>query len=83
VEYVYEAIRKVLSTKYHASPSREKYVVEAQFMLGDPVSGIKRMKERYSGMVNNPLSTLAESRSIESGSYNHGWCGCPLSILSQ
>jgi len=84
----YAAIKQVLETEFHASPYMEKYIMEAFFVMGDATGGLARMKKRYTMMVNSPLSTLWEGWGIGSagyggGSYNHGWSGGPLTLLSQ
>lgn len=84
----FEAIKKVLQTKFHASPYMEKYIMESLFVMHDAEAGLARMKKRYANMVNSQLTTLWESWGIGSegyggGSYNHGWSGGPLTLLSQ
>ena len=94
----YPQLKKVLTTEYHASPYMEKYVLEALFAMDAADEGLDRMRKRYEVMVNYPgLTTLPENwidetRKLEpgepmihafSGTYNHGWTGGPLTILSQ
>jgi len=84
----YKAIRKVLQTEFHASPYMEKYIMESFFVMHDAEGGLARMKKRYTNMVNSRLTTLWEGWGIGSegyggGSYNHGWSGGPLTLLSQ
>lgn len=84
----YEAIKKVLMTEFHASPYLEKYIMESFFVMNDATKGLERMKKRYSSMVSSELSTLWEGWGIGpkgygGGSYNHGWSGGPLTLLSQ
>ncbi len=79
----YPAIQKVLKTEYHASPYMEKYVLEALCLMNAPEQAIERMKLRYDKQIASELSTLWEGWDTEGGSYNHGWSGGPLTILSQ
>lgn len=84
----FEAIKKVLQTEFHASPYMEKYVLESFFIMHDARGGLERMKKRYDNMVESELTTLWEGWGIGSegyggGSYNHGWSGGPLTLLSQ
>ncbi len=85
----YPAIFKVLQTEKHASPYMEKYVIEALFQMGNEKYGLKRLKERFSLMVNDPdLTTMYEGWGTEdldfrAGSVNHAWSGGGLTILSQ
>jgi hypothetical protein len=79
----YPAIQKVLKTEYHASPYMEKYVLEALCLMNAPEQALERMKLRYDKQIASELSTLWEGWVIEGGSYNHGWSGGPLTILSQ
>jgi len=61
----------------------ERFVCEAQFTLGDNAGALSRMKERYTAMVNDPLTTLWEQWKKGDGTYNHGWSGGPLIVLSK
>lgn len=94
----YPALTKVLTTEYHASPYMEKYVLEALFCMGAASEGLDRIYKRYKTMVEYPgLTTLPENWVDETrkiapgepmvnaffGTYNHGWTGGPLTILSQ
>ena len=85
----YPAILKVFAGSEHASPYMEKYVIEALFLMGEDELGLKRMKERFGPMVNDPEnSTLWEvwgnsSDGFSGGSTNHAWSGGGLTILSQ
>ncbi len=84
----FELIKKVLQNEFHASPYMEKYIMESFFIMHDPRGGLERMKKRYTNMVNSKLTTLWEGWGIGSegyggGSYNHGWSGGPLTLLSQ
>ena len=84
----FEAIKKVLQTEFHASPYMEKYIMESFFIMHDATGGLKRMKKRYANMIKSPVTTLWEGWGIGSkgyggGSYNHGWSGGPLTLLSQ
>ncbi len=84
---MWQTLRPILDTTFHAGPYLEKYVLEAYFIMNQPTDGLKRMKSRYQKMIQSPLSTLWEGWDIGSavyggGTYNHGWTGGPLSILS-
>jgi len=84
----FNAIKKVLRTEFHASPYMEKYILESFFLMQDAAAGLERMKKRYGNMVASKLTTLWEGWGIGSegyggGSYNHGWAGGPLTLLSQ
>ena len=82
-------VKQVLEDEFHASPYTEKYVLESFFIRHDAGAGIKRMKDRYTAMVNHPwCTTLWEGWGIGpegygGGSYNHGWAGGPLILLSE
>ncbi len=78
----------VLQKVYHAGPYLEKYILEAFFQMNDPSAGLARMQRRYKDMVESPISTLWEGWLIGSGTYgggtyNHGWSGGPLTLLSE
>ncbi|MFN4144888.1 MAG: alpha-L-rhamnosidase N-terminal domain-containing protein [Runella sp.] len=81
-------LRPVLDTTFKAGPYLEKYILEAYFIMNDATAGLHRMKKRYKAMVQHPtISTLWEGWAVGSatyggGSYNHGWSGGPLSLLS-
>ena len=61
----------------------EKYVLEAFFLMGDVDGGLRRMKRRYRAMVESDITTLWEHWYRAAGSYNHGWAGGPLTLLSR
>ena len=76
----------------------EKYVLEALFQMNAANQGLDRMRKRYKPMLDFPgLTTLPENWMPEGtkpkpgepmvnscwGTYNHGWSGGPLTILSQ
>ena len=79
----------ILKTKEYASPYMEKYVVEALFQMDFGNYGLERLKNRFSKMVEDTLSsTLYEGWGIGpdgfgGGSSNHAWSGGGLTILSQ
>jgi len=94
----YALLTQLLTTEYHASPYMEKYVLEALFQMGADKQALRRTQERYQGMIEIPgLTTLPENwlkPGVEvrpgralldycDGSYNHGWSGGPLTLLSQ
>jgi hypothetical protein len=78
------AVRKVLMSRFEASPFMEKYVLEALFQMRYPNDALERMKARYRDMVQDAKTTLWEVWEPEQGhSYNHAWAGGPLVLLSQ
>jgi hypothetical protein len=82
----YPAIRRVLSTEFHASPYMEKYVIESLYLMNAPSDAVARMKRRYGPMIEQELTTLWElfgDKGQGDGTYNHGWSGGPLTCLSQ
>ncbi len=84
----YDALKKIFQTEFHASPYIEKYIMESFFVMHDAKGGLDRMKKKYSKMVESDLSTLWEGWGIGKegyggGSYNHGWSGGSLTLLSQ
>lgn len=85
----YPALLKVLKKEYHASPYMEKYVLEALFMMDQPVFALERMKKRYEKMLSyQEYTTLFEGWGIGDegfggGTINHAWSGGPLTLLSQ
>ncbi len=83
----WKLLRPMLDTTFHAGPYLEKYILESYFIMNDAEAGLARMKTRYRQMVNSGLSTLWEGWDIGSdtyggGTYNHGWTGGPLSLMS-
>lgn len=83
----WKSIRSILDTAFHAGPYLEKYILESYFIMNDAAAGIARMKTRYQKMVDSKLTTLWEGWDIGSatyggGTYNHGWTGGPLSLMS-
>ena len=94
----YPSLTACLTKEYHASPYMEKYVLEALFQMKAPDAGLDRIRKRYKPMLDFPgLTTLPENWLPEGakpkpgepmvnacwGTYNHGWSGGPLTILSQ
>ncbi len=84
----WQPIKQHLDTAYWAGPYLEKYILESYMLMGDASSGLVRMKKRYQNMIADSCSTLWEGWRIGSGtygggSYNHGWSGGPLTLLSQ
>jgi alpha-L-rhamnosidase len=77
-------IQLVLEHERNASPYMEKYVLEALYLMGYENKAMERMKrqDRYAPMVTDPSTTLYELFNNE-GTYNHGWSGGPLTVLSQ
>jgi hypothetical protein len=84
----WKKLKPVLDTTFYAGPYLEKYILESYFIMQDAAAGLQRMKKRYDKMVNHPtITTLWEGWEIGSstyggGTYNHGWSGGPLSIMS-
>lgn len=83
----WQSIKPILDTTFIAGPYLEKYILEGYFLMDDTHGGIIRMKNRYKKMVESPITTLWEGWDIGSatyggGTYNHGWSGGPLSLLS-
>jgi alpha-L-rhamnosidase len=84
----WKQLKPVLDSTFHAGPYLEKYILESYFIMNDAAAGLQRMKQRYKQMVDHPgVSTLWEGWEIGSstyggGTYNHGWTGGPLSLLS-
>jgi hypothetical protein len=79
----YDALKTVLMKHRNCSPWMERFVSEAQFGVGDVEGAMTRMKERYGPMVADPLTTLWEQFKKSDGTYNHGWSGGPLIMLSE
>lgn len=85
----YPALLKQLKTHEHASPYMEKYVLEALFEMNEPGEALRRMKRRFSSMVNHPdYTTLFEGWGIGAEGYgggttNHAWSGGGLTLLSE
>ncbi|MCF6404641.1 peptidase inhibitor family I36 protein [Chitinophaga filiformis] len=73
-------ILNVLKTKYNASPYQEMYIEQAMVEL-DPTAGIKRMKDRYTTMINSWSPTLWEEFPA-ANSNNHAWSAGPLYVMS-
>jgi alpha-L-rhamnosidase len=84
----WKQLRPVLDTTFKAGPYLEKYILEAYFLMNDASAGMARMRQRYQPMVEHPtITTLWEGWEVGSatyggGTYNHGWSGGPLSLLS-
>lgn len=85
----FSEIYRILQNQFYASPYMEKYVIEALFLMGYEEFGLKRLKDRFSTMVNDKkLTTLYEGWGIGTegyggGTVNHAWSGGGLTILSQ
>lgn len=60
----------------------EKYVLEAQCVMGYEQDAIDRMKKRYQPMFDSDTPTLWELFPT-GGTANHAWSGGPLVILSK
>jgi hypothetical protein len=82
----WSGIRNILNNYRNASPYMEKYVLEAQYLMGYENDALARMKlsDRYGTMVNNTMyTTLWELFTLSGGTTNHAWAGGPLTLLSQ
>ena len=84
----YESIAALLNNEMRASPYMERYVLEALCVMKKYDIAMKRMKTRYAPMVSAPFSTLWElwnyrPETNSNGTYNHGWSGGPMIILSK
>ena len=78
-----EAVRRLLTRTYNASPYMERFVEQALFDLGDAPAAVARMRRRYGRMIDHPRSTLWELWSVRGiTSWNHAWSGGPLYLLS-
>src|SRR6185437_7939396 len=78
-----QAVKAVLMKHRNCSPYMERYIYEAQFTLGDAAGAMQRMKDRYGPIVADWRSTLWEQFKDDGSSYNHGWSGGPLIVLSE
>jgi alpha-L-rhamnosidase len=84
----WKKIEPLLAVTFNAGPYLEKYILESYFIMNNAEAGVQRMKSRYAQMVNHPsITTLWEGWEIGSatyggGTYNHGWTGGPLSLMS-
>jgi hypothetical protein len=85
----YATVARVLDGPYHASPYSEKYILEALFEMDRAEAALHRMKERYRKQIEHPdYTTLWEGWGIGAegyggGTYNHGWSGGPMTLLSK
>ncbi len=65
----------------------EKYIDEALYRMGYPEDAMKRIKTRYSEMVDDTVTTTLwehfQHRTDKWGSLNHGWTGWPMTLLAQ
>ncbi len=82
----YPQLLQLLETVEQACPYMEKYVLEAQFAMGDADAALRRMERRYRSMIENENTTLWErwpDWSEHPGTINHAWSGGPLTLLSE
>jgi alpha-L-rhamnosidase len=84
----WDQMKENLFNTRKAGPYMEKYVIEAFYANGEPSMGMKRMLDRYSEMIDSPITTLWEGWQVGSGtygggSYNHGWSGWPINIVGE
>ena len=81
----YPSMLELFNQVEEACPYMEKYIIEAMFMMGEPVQALDRMLRRYRSLVENDNSTLWErwpEASDHPGTINHSWSGGPLTLLS-
>ncbi len=77
-------IQEVLQKRFYASPYMEKFVEESLLMMNMPEAALQRIRSRYKPMIESPITTLWELFELNKEStYNHGWSGGPLTLLSQ
>jgi hypothetical protein len=77
-------LMRVFQRSRFASPYMEKYVLEALFVLEEPEEALRRMRQRFSGMLATRSTTLWEKfpeDSIKENTNNHSWSGGPLTLL--
>jgi hypothetical protein len=84
----WQKMRPMLDTTFNSGPYLEKYVLEAYYLMNEAEKGTQRMLNRYKAMIESPVTTLWEGWQVGSGtygggSYNHGWSGGPLTLMSQ
>lgn len=84
----FPALREVFAQHRNASPYMEKYVVEALYRMGQPEQAIQRMKIRWKDQIESWTTTLWEGwgtgfEKYGGGTYNHGWSGGALTVLSE
>jgi alpha-L-rhamnosidase len=87
-ETKYDAVASLLKKYFNSSPYIEKYVMESLFKMNKADQALERMKNRYTKMVESPVTTLWEGWGIGpegygGGSYNHGWSGGPLNLMAR
>jgi hypothetical protein len=67
-----------------ASPYMEGYVEEALFEIGAGVEALKRLKIRYSTMMDSGTNSLWELfHEDPDGTFNHSWSGGPATLLTE
>lgn len=84
----HEAIFHLLENEHNSGPYLEYFILDGLFRVNRAEQALARMKRRYTEMVSSPLSTLWEGWAVGSsefggGTYNHGWAGGPLTLLSR
>ena len=79
----YDVLTNVLTGTFHASPYMEYYVLEALCRMGRYDAALRRMLQRYDGMIKDDYSTLWEHWNRSEGTLNHAWSGGPLVIMSK
>lgn len=83
----YDAIFELFQTNEHASPYMEKYVLEALVKTGHADYALKRFKDRFKVMIEDPYNTTLyegwEIGSYGGGSTNHAWSGGMLTVIAE
>lgn len=84
-ESKYDSISDIIVDNYDNSTFMEKYVLEALSKMGKITEAQKRIKDRYSEMIEEQdfSTTLWEYWNNTIGSKNHAWSGGPLIIMSK
>ena len=76
----FTALRFMLNEVFNASTYMEGYVLSALCEMGFKEDAIRRMKSRYSQLIDNENSTLWEDFNYL-GTKNHAWSGAPATVL--
>lgn len=84
----YPALVNVLKREYHSAPYMERFIIEALFMMNEPVFALERMKSRYAKMMSYDFSTLFEvwdfkTAPNDANTNNHAWTGWPIIMLGK
>ncbi|MDR2039758.1 MAG: glycoside hydrolase [Bacteroidales bacterium] len=84
----YPALVKVLKKEFHSAPYMERFIIDALFMMDEPVFALERMKSRYANMMSYDFTTLFEVWNFKSApndqnTNNHAWTGWPIITFGQ